>query len=64
MFSSVQGLVAALGQSQPWAVISLPQIVQYSAAGGISKLLLNPVVTDDAWRWEPADLGGFSWKVS
>lgn len=62
MFSSVRALVAALGQAQPWAVIPLPQVVQHAAAGGIGKLILDPEVTDEAWRWESQDLGGFSWK--
>lgn len=63
-FSSVRALVAGLGQSQPWAVMPLPQVVQHAAAGGIDKLILDPEVTDDAWRWKPADLNGFSWQVN
>lgn len=63
VFSSVGILVAAFGRSQPWAVMPLPQAVRHAAAGGIDKLVVDPGVTGDAWRWEPADLGGFTWKV-
>lgn len=64
MFSSVRALVSALGQSQPWAILLLPRVVELAAVGGIDRLMLDPEVTDDAWRWEPQDLGGFAWKVS
>lgn len=63
MFSSVRALVAALGQSQPWAVAPLPVVMADAATAGISKLILDPEVTDDAWRWTTADLGGFSWEM-
>lgn len=64
LFSSVRLLAEGLGQAQPWAIMPLPHVIQYAAAGGIGKLVLDPEVTDDAWRWEPADLGGLSWKES
>jgi hypothetical protein len=41
-----------------------PQVVEQALAAGIDTLIIDPEVTDDARRWEPADLGGFSWKVS
>lgn len=61
LFSSVRALVAGLGRSQPWVVMSLSEVVRHAAAGGIDKLIIDPEVSDDAWRWEPADLSGFSW---
>jgi hypothetical protein len=38
--------------------------VRHAADGGIGRLILDPAVTDEAWRWEPRDLGGFSWTAT
>jgi len=62
VFSSVRVLVAALGHSQPWAVVSLAAVVKAAKAAGVDRVVLNPAVSDKAWRWEPMDLGGFSWR--
>jgi len=62
VFSSVPLLVAALGQSQPWAVLPLAQVIEAAAVARVSRVVQDPVVSDDAWRWEPADLGGFTWR--
>lgn len=62
VFSSVRVLVAALGQSQPWAVLSLEVIMKAASAAGVDQVVLDPAVSGEAWRWEPMDLGGFSWR--
>jgi hypothetical protein len=62
VFSSVPLLVAALGHAQPWAVLPLAQVIAASAAARVSRVIQDPVVSGDAWRWEPADLGGFTWR--
>jgi hypothetical protein len=62
VFSSVPLLAAALGQSQPWAVVPLTQVIGAAATARVSRVVRDPVVSDDAWRWEPADLGGFAWR--
>lgn len=64
VFSSVSLLVAALGQSQPWAVLPLAQVIEAAAAARVSRVVQDPAVSDDAWRWEPADLCGFTWRES
>jgi hypothetical protein len=61
VFSSVRALVAALGKSQPWAVLPLAR-ARGIAAGATVRLAIDPEVSDAVWRWEPADLGGFSWR--
>jgi hypothetical protein len=61
-FSSVRVLVAALGHSQPWAVVPLATVMSAADAAGVSLVALDPEVSGAAWRWEPADLGGFSWR--
>ncbi|HSZ40294.1 MAG TPA: SAV_915 family protein [Trebonia sp.] len=61
VFSSVRALVAALGESQPWAVLPLSTVRENVSAGGADRLVIDPEVTDEAWRWEPRDLGGFAW---
>lgn len=62
VFSSVRALVAALGESQPWAVLPLSTVRDSVAAGGADRVVIDPEVTDEAWRWEPQDLGGFAWS--
>jgi hypothetical protein len=62
VFSSVRFLVAALGQSQPWAVLPLARVMAAAAAASVDRVALDPEVSDEAWRWEPLDLGGFSWR--
>jgi hypothetical protein len=64
VFSSVRVLVAALGRSQPWAIVPLAQVTALAAAAGVERVLLDPEISGEAWRWEPQDLGGFSWEVS
>jgi hypothetical protein len=61
VFSSVRVLVAALGKSQPWAVLPLAKVTDAAAAAKVDQVVLDPEVSDDAWQWEPLDLGGFSW---
>ena len=62
VFSSVGLLVEALGHSQPWAVLPAGQVADAAATAGVSRVVLDPEVNSDAWRWESADLGGFSWR--
>jgi hypothetical protein len=62
VFSSVRVLVAALGASQPWAVLPLAKVTAAAASAEVDQVVLDPEVSDDAWRWEPLDLGGFSWR--
>jgi hypothetical protein len=61
VFSSVRKLVAALGESQPWAILPLSTVRESVSAGGADRVVIDPVVTDEAWRWDPLDLGGFAW---
>jgi hypothetical protein len=62
VFSSVRVLVAGLGQAQPWAVVSLAAVMKAADAGRVDRVVLDPPVSYEAWRWEPMDLGGFSWR--
>jgi hypothetical protein len=61
VFSSVRVLVAALGHSQPWAVLPLARVLDAASAARVDRVVLDPEVGGDAWRWQPLDLGGFSW---
>jgi hypothetical protein len=62
VFSSVDHLVTAPGHSQPCAVLPLTQVMEAATAARLSRVVRDTEVNDDAWRWEPMDLGGFSWK--
>jgi hypothetical protein len=61
VFSSVGVLVAALGQSQPWAAVPLASVMDAAAAAQVDRVVLDPEVSAGAWRWDQQDLGGFSW---
>lgn len=62
VFSSVRVLVAVLGHSQPWAVLPLAKVMEAASAARVDRVVLDPEVSGDAWRWEQLDLGGFSWR--
>jgi len=62
VFSSVGVLVAALGRSQPWAAVPLARLVDIAKAAGVDRVVLDPEVSGEAWRWDQQDLGGFSWR--
>ena len=64
VFSSVRFLVGALGRSQPWAVLPLVTVMDAADAAGVCRVVLDPEVSGAAWRWEPMDLGGFSWRLT
>ena len=55
-YSSVTGLVEALGRYQPWVCVQLTQLVEALDGGRVARLLLDPPVERGAWRWTRADL--------
>jgi hypothetical protein len=62
VLSSVGVLVAALGESQPWAILPLAKVIDAAAEATVERVVLDPEVNYEAWPWEPLDLGGFSWR--
>jgi hypothetical protein len=56
VFSSVGKLVGALGQWQPWAVLPLERALALAGAAGVKDVLLDPVLSPQAWKWSPAGL--------
>lgn len=59
-FSNVGRLVEQLGQSQPWMVMDSGRLKQYLAAVGVTQVLLDPELGEDAGRWTPQDLELFA----
>jgi hypothetical protein len=55
-YSSVAGLVEALGRYQPWVCVRLTQLLEALDTGRIAQVLLDPRVEPGAWRWTQADL--------
>jgi hypothetical protein len=55
-YSSVTGLVEALGRCQPWVCVQLAQLVEALDGGRVARVLLDPPVEPGAWRWTQADL--------
>lgn len=62
VFSSVADLVSALGQSQPWAVMPLSKVGDLAAAAGVDQIAFDPEISADAWRWEPLEASGVTWR--
>lgn len=56
VFSTVRQLVAAFGPAQPWLALPLRTVRELAATGGIRQVVLDPVVTPGAWRWQYSDL--------
>jgi hypothetical protein len=56
VYSSVTGLVEALGRYQPWVCIQLTQVLEALDGGRVARVLLDPPVEPQAWRWTRADL--------
>jgi hypothetical protein len=55
-YSSVTGLVEALGRYQPWVCVLLTQLLEALDGGRVARVLLDPPVERGAWRWTQADL--------
>lgn len=64
VFSSVRCLVEQLGQSQPWMVMDSSRLQQCLSAAGVTQVLLDPVLGDDAGRWTPEDIERFADQVN
>jgi hypothetical protein len=55
-YSSVTGLVDALGRHQPWVCVQLTQVLKALDGGRVARVLLDPPVEPQAWRWTQDDL--------
>jgi SseB protein N-terminal domain len=55
-YSSVSGLVEALGQYQPWVCVQLTQLLEAMDGGRVARVLVDPPVDPGAWRWTQDDL--------
>jgi len=55
-YSSVTGLVQALGRYQPWVCVELTQLLEALGGGRAARVLLDPPVEPGAPRWTQADL--------
>lgn len=55
-YSSVTGLVEALGRYQPWVCVQLTQLLEALDGGRVARVLLDPPVEPGARRWTQADL--------
>ncbi len=59
VFSTVQGLVQALGGAQPWVALPLHRLRELAERGGVHLVVLDPEVEPGAWRWQAGDLERF-----
>jgi hypothetical protein len=50
-FSSVQKLVAAFGDDQPWLALKLHTARELAISTGLADIVIDPVVPREAWRW-------------
>ncbi len=63
VFTTVSGLVAALGSAQPWVVLPLRNIREIMGATGIDRVVLDPDAEPDAWRWQLSDIAALRERV-
>lgn len=52
-FSTVQGLVDALGMYQPWVGVPAGELARYLDALGVDRLYVDADLPDEVWRWQP-----------
>jgi hypothetical protein len=58
VFTTVSGLVAALGPEQPWVAIPLQNVRAIVGGAGVDRVVLDPDADPSAWRWQASDLEG------
>jgi hypothetical protein len=58
-FTSIQRLVDALGQAQPWVAMPLGRFRELMGAAGVEDVALDPKVPQDAMRWQHQDVDEF-----
>jgi hypothetical protein len=63
-FSTLEGLVAALGPAQPWIAVSLGPYAEGMATCGLPAVRLDPNVAEGAGRWRAEDLETYARKVA
>jgi hypothetical protein len=63
VYSSVDGLVQALGHYQPWVCVPLAQVV--TALAGQARVAVDPPADPGAWRWSKVALAmsGQDWNA-
>lgn len=59
-FSTLAGLVGALGRFQPWAALPLVRAREMAAAVGAGQMLLDPRIGPDVRRWQREDVGALA----
>ncbi|MFJ9631980.1 SAV_915 family protein [Streptomyces sp. NPDC091280] len=61
-FTTLEKLVGALGEAQPWVATSLGPLAEGVAEQGVT-VLLDPRVTPGQPNWRPADLAAYAREV-
>ncbi|MER0448644.1 SAV_915 family protein [Streptomyces sp. Edi4] len=55
-FTTLRGLVDALGPAQPWIAVSLGPFAEAMRQAGLPRVWLDPVVAPGGRRWRAEDL--------
>ncbi|MDQ1046512.1 SAV_915 family protein [Streptomyces sp. V4I2] len=58
-FTTLEGLVAALGEAQPWVATSIGPLAEGMGAQGVT-VLLDPRIAPGHYNWQPADLAAYA----
>lgn len=56
VFSTVAALVRELGRYQPWVCVPMSAAHEVADQAGAARVVRDPVLGADAWRWDPARL--------
>jgi hypothetical protein len=60
VFTSVQRLVAVLGEAQPWVCLPLREVRALMGLSTVEQVLIDPDVERGAWRWRETDLEAYA----
>jgi hypothetical protein len=56
VFSTVAALIRELGRYQPWVCVPMSAAREVADQAGAARVVRDPVLGADAWRWDPARL--------
>jgi hypothetical protein len=56
VFSTPAVLARELGEYQPWVCVPMSAAREIAATGGVERVVLDPALGADVWRWNPVRL--------
>lgn len=63
VFTSLDRLVASLGEAQPWVTLPLRAARALMAAAGVGEVVVDAPIAPGAWQWHEDDLATYARAV-